>query len=261
MAASVAVALLALLAYGSMAGAFRSHVSWRGIGYGALVGVLVPGCFALILIGTRYTSGINTALLLQNELVMALLIGTIFLGDRHTRLQILGAVAILCGSVVILWDGSWRLNVGDMLILFTTLVFPIGNMFAKRALKLISSLQLLIVRYVVGCLLLGAMSIIFEDPLTFVSSLSWMHLRFILLYGLLVLTFSKLCWYAGLRVLSVSRASSIVSVSPALSLLFAYLLLGEIPSSVQTVGFVLMAVGIVFLILHKDPHAQVSDLV
>lgn len=260
-AASVTVALLALLVYGSMTGAFRTCLPLPGIGYGALVGILVPGCFALILIGTRYTSGINTALLLQNELVMSLLIGTIFLGDRHTRLQIAGALAILCGSIVILWDGSWQLNVGDLLILLTTAVFPIGNMFAKRALKLLSSLELLIIRYVVGCLLLGAMSLLFEDPFGFASSFSWMHLRFILLYGLLVLTLSKLCWYAGLRVLTVSRASSLVSVSPAWSLLFAYLLLGEIPSSVQTTGFLLMALGIVFLLLRKDPHVQVTDLV
>jgi drug/metabolite transporter (DMT)-like permease len=58
---------------------------------------------------------------------------------------------------------------------------------------------------------------------------------------------SKLLWIEGIHRISVTKASALSSMSPLLTLLFAWLLLGNVPSIFQLVSFIPMFFGVLLL--------------
>ncbi len=66
-----------------------------------------------------------------------------------------------------------------------------------------------------------------------------------LVYGLGVVVLSQIAWYRSLAVLAPSTVASWSMMSPALAILFAYLLLREVPGTAQIIGGVVIAAGMV----------------
>ena len=258
---SVCVALIGLLLYCCMRGTLKHGIDVRALPYAFGVAAIVLTGFVCILIGTRYTSGINTALLLQNEMLVAFLVATFLLSERISLRQFFGIVAVLLGTIAILFNGTMAVNRGDVIILLTTLLFPFANILAKKGLSYVAPSVFLLLRYVFGAIMLCIGSFAFEDPVTFMQTMDAQHIQLILLYGIVVLTLSKIFWYVGLRTLPLGLATYIASASPVFSLFFAFALLSEIPSSYQWLGFALTVAGVYLLIAKTKPSSVPADLV
>jgi len=224
------------------------QISLVALGYAFGVTIFVVMGLAIVLIGVQWTSGINTTLLLQAEMLFTFLFASLFLGERLRRVAIFGACAVFLGTVFVLFNGTFVLNRGDLIIVFATALFPIGNMFAKKALELISADTLLFLRYLMGGCILLSVSFFFED-ISGIEPHVWRESMWIFpVYVLLILVCSKICWYAGLKRLLLSKAVYIGSASPAFSLIFAYMFLREVPTTYQLLGFFLIVGGVYFLI-------------
>ena len=219
--------------------------------------------FALLFIflGTQFTSGINTALLLQSEMLFSFLIFTFLFGERATRRQYMGAAGVLAGTIFVLYNGSFSLNRGDLLIIFGTMFYPFGNQFAKRALEHLPSGYILMIRDLVGAFVFLALSVAFENLTLQVFSVVREYWLLIVLYGVFVLVGSKLCWYEGLKVLSLTKAISIILSYPVFSMAFAAIFLKEIPTVYQLVGFVVTLAGLSVLISRRPIPSPPPDLV
>jgi len=209
--------------------------------------IIIPSI--LIFTGGSLTSGINTSILLQSEIVFTFIIYSILKYEEITKLKILGAIQVIIGTTLIVYNGASGINIGDFLIIAGTFFYPIGNIFAKKALKKTTIPVILAIRNILGGIVLLTISLTLEkftkSPIIFIQN----NIFFILLSGILVYWISKSLWYAGLRRLDISKAILIsVGGYPALSLLFAIVLLKEIPTLSQWIGFAVICVGIFFII-------------
>lgn len=224
--------------------------------YSSLIAIFIFTGFSLIFLGTRLTSSINTALLLQTEMLFTFVLSTFILRERLLPIQLAGAVCVLAGTGYILYNGSMQLNSGDMLIIAATAMFPMGNVFAKKALALASPMIVLMLRYIIGGSVLLVLSLLLEDlsPLQGREVLDnwWL----IPAYVFIVLTLSKVVWYKGLSMLPLGKAIYIVLSYPAFSLLFAFLLLHEVPTWYQLGGFAFTMFGVYLLVKRPTvaPH-------
>lgn len=242
---SCAFAACILWLFSAYTGAFRRPRTseLRDCGWLALL-IITPT--ALIFAGSAHTSGINTGLLLQTEVLSTFLIYGFLFHERHTVVQIFGAMLVFSGTLAVLFNGSLHLNAGDALILLAVCIFPFGNFFAKRALRTLPITQVLFYRYLFSaCLLLPVASLTAGIP---DFSQSGSHLWLFPAYVLLVMIASKHFWYAGLRHLSVSKSIGIASASPIFTLIFAALFLHEVPTIFQFGGLLLSIAGVCTLI-------------
>ena len=229
-----------------------------------LIGVtMCNSIFALLFIflGTQFTSGINTALLLQSEMLFSFLIFTFLFGERATRRQYIGASGVLLGTVFILYNGSFSLNRGDLLIIVGTVFYPFGNQFAKRALQHLPASFILMVRHLVGAIVFLSLSVAFENVSLQVLSVAREYWWLIALYGFGVLVGSKLCWYRGLKALPLTKAVSIILSYPVFSLVFAAIFLKEIPTAYQLIGFAVTLAGLSVLISRRPLPSLPPDIV
>lgn len=208
--------------------------------------ILIP--YPLIYIGSSMSTGINTAILLQTEILFTFVFFTVFFGERASIQKILGALLVLFGAVSILFQDNFSFsNPGNFLILLAALFPPFGNYFAKKALQIVKPVDVLFFRYLLGGIFLLVFGFLFEGSYDW-PTIARSDMIFLLpLNAFLTLSLGKLFWYQGLQKLSVTRAISILFSYPAFSLVYAMIFLHEIPSSFQIIGFLFIMAGLVLL--------------
>lgn len=214
------------------------------LGLTALI-VVIPS--TMIFIGSKMTSGINTALLLQTEILFTLLICGAFYKEKITSKKLVSSLLILAGAILILYNGSLNLNTGGLLIIAATVFYPFGNMCAKEALKLSPLAPILFLRSFLGGISLLVISLIFENSAPQIIPGIKTIMSSIIIVSIIIIVIAKIFWYKGLKNMEIGKAIGISTASPAMSLIFAVIFLSEIPTVYQIVGLLVIITGVYFL--------------
>lgn len=215
--------------------------------------VIIP--YVLFFIGTGKTSGLNSALLQLSELIFALVL-SYFIGERNDVFKYLGAGGILIGSIILMYHGSFKLNIGDVLLFLGAASFPVGNFYAKKALNILSPAVILFIRYLFGGFFILLMSLIFENYSDF-NKIFFSYWEFFVLYGLVVMTLSTFLWYQSLKRLDISKATSLNMLFPFFSVLIL-IALGEKITSLQFIGIVIIFLGAYFAIKRPSTDPKLT---
>ncbi|MBI2464485.1 DMT family transporter [Candidatus Peregrinibacteria bacterium] len=198
----------------------------------------------LIFTGTKSTSAINTALLLQIEILFALIICGIFFKEKMTKIKIFGALLLFAGGILLVSNGTIEIHRGDLLILMGTFMYPFGNICAKKALKVVSPSILLCFRAFFGGMTLLIISF-FTESWRADYFISIKDVLILLVNGFFVMFLAKILWYEGLKRVDVTKATAIgVAFPPALSFLLAIIFFKEAPTFYQIGGFFLIMMGL-----------------
>lgn len=236
----------------------RAKISRQALYYILLVTlfiVIIPSIF--IFIGTRATSGINTSILLQTEILFTFIILGLLGKEAITGQKLSGALAVLLGGIAVLYNGSFKLNPGDLFIVAGVFFYPIGNIFAKKALRLTQPAVILFIRSLLGGGVLLAVSLAFEQfnrPAVFYFK---DQLVYFLLCGVVVYFIAKMMWYEGLKRIQITKAVPIALSSPALSIVYAVAFLKEMPTVFQIAGFLTVLLGL-FVITWKPSRETLA---
>lgn len=256
--ASTIVAAISTFIYIVLTKQLKDLKDPKTIKYSLLVSIfiiIIPSIF--IFIGSSKTSGINTTILLQSEILATLLIFGILSIEKITLKKILGGILIFLGASFIVFNGTLSINTGDLLIFAGVFFYPIGNIYGKKALEVTSPSVILFIRNIFGGLVLTAISLLFETDTNAFSSIKT-NLPIVLFSGIIIYHLSKLMWYEGIKRIDVTKATSItLGASPVLGLIFSMIFLKEIPTIFQMIGFVLILIGI-FSITFKNKDALLN---
>lgn len=248
-AVSLVVAAISCLVYSAFSGTLHELTERRAyvpLLLVALFIIVVP--YTIYFLGIQHTSGVNASVLLLSEIIFMLLF-TPFMGEHTTPHKVIGAVGVLIGALCILYRGTFIPNIGDMLIIASTITYPWGNFYARKALRLVSPITVMLVRTVLGSIALVALSFAIEGP--WPVTLLREHWLLIVVNGALVIGFTKILWYEGLRRLDVSKATSLTMTFPLFSLIGVVALLHEQISALQFFGMVFMGLGVLFTLRRR----------
>lgn len=204
--------------------------------------IIVPSI--LFFTGAKLTSGINTSFLMLSELIFAMIF-THFMGEKTTWIKVLGGCGVLIGAGFLLYNGSFQLNWGDVLIFLSGSTYVFGNFYGKKALHLLPPEVILFVRSFLGGLFLLIVSLIIETPFNLLSLVqeNWILL---VINGFFMAFLSKIFWYQGLKRLDIFKATSIVMIFPLFSLIFLITFFGESINVQQWAGIIIMMMGVYF---------------
>lgn len=246
-ALSIAVAVFVLFLYIVITGKLselRVKAAYKSTLMVSLFIVTIPTI--LFFVGAKLTSGTNTALLGLAEIVFTVIM-TPWFGEKNSKTKLLGAGGVLIGGALIMYNGSWKLNIGDVLIVASTVLYPLGNFYAKRALTIVSDSVLLFGRFLLALIPVSVAAVIFEHN-QFYAANFYKYWPYIVLTGIAGYVIEKLLWYKGLRHLDISKAITLVNSSPLVSLV---LLIGFFHESItlyQWVGLIIMLTGVFFAV-------------
>jgi drug/metabolite transporter (DMT)-like permease len=206
--------------------------------------VVIP--YTLLFIGASKTSGTNTSVLLLSEIIFTLIF-TPFIGEKTTLYKIIGAGGVFFGALLILFNGKLQLNIGDLLIILSTVPYPIGNFYAKKAMNIVSPATILFVRFILGGLFLFALAALTIKNLN-IQNVFIDNWKLILFNGLILLGIGKMIWYSGLKRLDISKGISLIMTFPLFSLIVLVGVFNEQISIYQWVGIAIMMIGVFFTI-------------
>lgn len=219
------------------------------------VGTMLPNI--LFFWGTARTSALDAALCLQTEPVISLLFAWLVLGHRLTLRRSLSAALLVVGIVIATTGGVARDPLGVAMLLATPIAWQSSHLIVLRRLPKATPELLTGARYVWGGFWLGLVALVWMavSGQPSVGALDFRtELPLIALQGVIVYYMGTMLWYQVISRLDLARATSIVVPSvPVLTLVVAYLLLGEVPSRSQLIGLCVVTVGVVSFV--TSPHA------
>jgi len=228
-----------LLAKGKVSELKRTE--WYGtLAMIAILIIVIP--FALFSLGNQYTSGTNATMLLLVEIIFTVIV-TPYFGEKTTGLKVAGATAVFFGGAFILYNGSLSLNGGDLLIIASTITYPFGNFYNKRALNGLSPSTIVFARYLLASTLLVPLALVVEKGVD-VSLIVGAHWKTILFMGLVIFGVSKILMYEGLKHMDISKFIMLVMSFPLFSLLVIVFYTKEPISAYQWIGSAIMLCGV-----------------
>lgn len=218
----------------------------RGAYFTAINTLFIALLFLPIVIwaGQKTTAG-NTALLLQSEILFTVLFFGVLGIEKVTRQRIFGIAIVLIGVILVLFqDFSGVISQWDLILVIACLLPPVGNFFAKKALKEISTTAVLCFRNLTAGLILTSASILFFEPLPIDAMLSSKGIIFILINSIIIFAVRILLAYEAFKRIDIHKAVALEGISPALALIMAFFFLGEMPNVFQFLGLIAVTIGI-----------------
>jgi|WetSurMetagenome_2_1015567.scaffolds.fasta_scaffold20612_4 drug/metabolite transporter (DMT)-like permease len=221
--------------------------SWKDI----LLTTMIIGVvyYSLLFIGMQKTSAGNASIITTAEVFFSMTILGMWKKERLRKKYIFGTLLMAVGAFAVLFPGRLHLNEGDVIILVASAIPPVGNYFAQKAREQVGSNMIMFIRSTLSGIFIFLMALLFEPMPGQESLVSAAY--FILINGLLLLGLSKILWIEGIHRIPITKANALNSIAPAFTLLFAFFLIGEMPSIWQFLGFLPMLIGIFLLTEYK----------
>lgn len=210
-------------------------------------------------VGTKYTTGINTGLLIQLEPFYAIVLSAIFLGEVIKRNQAMATLTMVLGAVVLVYKGINNLNIGDLFIVFAPMFFQASHMIAKKIMDKVSDTDVIpAARLLYSGLLLTILALIVR-PSSFQQLFSWQNIVSIVIFAFIFRALDFYLWYQAIKRISVSKAAAVIPLAAAVSFIGSVFFLKEIPNAKQYLGLFLIMGGLIwFSIIHLKLNCKES---
>ena len=240
-------------------------VLWRRREIGLLVNKeYLPRLATLSLAGTVVTSltlifgltridAVAGVILLESEPVYSLLLATLFLKERPSKLQLLATATILAGIGSVLGAGrAFSPLYAAALVFVTPLFWQTSHILSLGVMPPLTPTCLTGARYIYAAFVLVALLLVTD--VRAIAQLSDPHVLVVIaLTGGFVYVFGSLTWYGAIQNLSLAWTTAFVIPGvPMLSFLFAIVFLGEQPNKREIVGIIVAVCGVAGLVLGAD---------
>ena len=225
-------------------GLFRGSIDWRAarahfiffLAIGLLVGVstvLNYGSVAYLDAGTASMLGKLTTL-------WAMRVGLIWLHEKLTFRQTLGALVAIGGVFVISFQPGDYLRLGAHMIVASTFKYALHAALVKRYGGGMDFLTFFFFRLLFTTAVLFAIAL-FSNSLVQPTPVAWAILG---LAGTVDVTISRGLYYAALRRLPITIFAIILTLSPVIAVGWSYLLFGDFPAPQQLLGGLTVLAGV-----------------
>lgn len=237
-------------------------VGWRNV---VLIGLFMcAGQFSLVYLSLHLgmPPGL-TSLVLQAQVLLTVLLSTAFLGESPTRKQLLGVTVGAAGLVIVAVGHSAIAPILPLiLVLGAALSWAIGNVLARKV-KARSGLSLVVWSGLAVPAPLLLLSLLVEgphaigravthlSPTAVASTMFTAYISSLLGYGI---------WNTLLSRYPVGKVTPFALLVPVAGLVAAWIVQGEVPSALESLGGALLLVGVAITTLRRRPATPPESL-
>ena len=203
----------------------------------------------LLMFGLSLTNAGQASLLLNLEGLATMGIAWLVFQENVDRRLLIGAFAILCGAVLLTWDGtSFRFDLGGMLIAGACLAWGIDNNLTRK-LSAADPVQIAMIKGIVagGVNLALAFSLGAKAPSAGIIAMAGV-------VGFFGIGVSLVMFMLGLRHLGAARTGAYFSLAPFIGAVLAIFLLREPVTWQLMIAGALMIVGLWLHLAERHEH-------
>ena len=234
----------------------QTKFSWK------IAGITLATSLAGVLGNYSICQALNQAsptlmvLLMRSEVIIAMILGWMFLKEFVTLRIFAAVVLIIIGILVMKLDSlSFEMKEWSSIIWSISAAFGFASMqvLAKSIIHEINPQVLNVFRLTIGLLLLWCVEEVrIEIPVLNISGWIWIAMA-----AFCGPFWARLAFTYTLRYLTLSKANIIVSFAPMMTLLFEFLVFGTLISRLEILGGVIMLAAIIWVFLPGlNTHAE-----
>lgn len=206
------------------------------------------------------TTVTNLVLIGRFETVIFAVLAGVFGVSKIYRGQVIGYSIIGAGVLaVVLIQGMGSLATGDWLVLAAAFLQALAALLVKKMLQGVASGTFVFVRNLFSAVLFFVIAVIFFGAEHFADAFRGELWIVMLVYAAVVVVAGQAAWYHSLEKRTPQQVATATLFTPFLALLFAYLLLGEVPQAAHWVGGTVILAGMVMV--HRGGRTAVEPIV
>ena len=176
----------------------------------------------------------NLLLLTRIEAVAYSVLGALLFKDSISKMNWIGLVIITLGTLgLALLQGGGKFTPGDGLGMLAGILYAVGSSMGRRILRHTTISAFIFSRNLLGGIIFFWLAIILYGSDHFADAFSvdlWLVMT---VYAALVVVLGQITWFRAVTSLSSGVVSAWSALTPVLGILFAYLLLHEVPNMTQ----------------------------
>ncbi len=235
-------------------------IGWRNIlAIGAFLS-LGQFCLLYLALDLGMPAGL-ASLLLQTQVILSILISAGLLGERPTRLQLVGvAIGTIGLGIVVVGHGVTAPWVPLVITLGAALSWAIGNVLSRRA-KAASGLSLVVWSALIVPVPSFALSLLVDGSDVVFGALSHLSLVAILSTVYTAVAASLIGYGIWNTLMARYPTSAVVPFTllvPVIGIAAAWLVQGEVPTSSELLGGTVMLAGLATAVIRRQKKASTS---
>jgi O-acetylserine/cysteine efflux transporter len=235
-------------------------IGWRNIL--AIGAFLSLGQFCLLYLALHLGMPAGLAsLLLQSQVILTILISAGFLGERPSRLQLVGVLVGTVGlGIVVVGHGATAPWVPLVVTLGAALSWAIGNVLSRRA-KAASGLSLVVWSALVVPIPSFALALMLDGPDTVFGALSDLSLVAILSTVYTAVAASLIGYGIWNTLMARYPTSAVVPFTllvPVIGIAAAWLVQGEVPTFSEILGGTVMLAGLATAVIRRERRGSLE---
>ena len=231
-------------------------------------GALAP---SLMFRAIEQTSVTNIVLIETIEIPLGLFLAWLLFREKSSWSAVIGALLALIGVATTLWlemgqpgemmqQGQMRGGIGrgEIYAITGTFLLVLGAELGRKQLQSIPLGVFSVFRNVVGSIIFFFFVLIMLGPGHFMDLFRPVLWGWMLLYGGIIVVGGQLSWFSGIKRVTPADISLASAFSPIAGVIFAYLILREIPMTAQIIGgaVILCGIGVGVAGDLKFPHRE-----
>ncbi len=230
-------------------GIFREHAAFF-----LTIGFLVGASTVLTFAAMNYIDPGTGSMLSKMSVIVGILLGVLWLGERLTKVQVAGAILSLIGVLVITFQPGEYLRLGSLMVIIGTVMYAIHAAVVKRYSGGIDLLNFFFLRLLATtAILVVFVSVTPQARATILPGrTAWLIL---IAGGIVDVAISRGLYYTALRRFPMSIHAIILTLSPAATILWAVLLFQEYPQPPQILGGIMVLGGVLIAMLNPRIRA------
>jgi len=220
------------------------RLHWR---FFVAIGLLVAASTVINYGAVAYIDPGTASLLAKTAVLFSLGLGVLWLRERLRPGDVLGAMIAITGVFLISFQPGDYLRLGSALVLGSTFLYALHTAVVKRHGEAIDFGNFFLFRIVTTAAFLflyaGA-----RRQLVWPSATAWL---LVLVAGTVDVAISRSLYYLSLRRMPMSIHTIILTLSPVVTILWALLLFGALPTSLGLAGGALVVLGVAVVTLRR----------
>lgn len=235
--------------------AMRRQIKWQifrqHLWFFLIIGFLIASATAMSFAAVNYIDPGTASLVARMNTIFALGFGIFWLKERLTRGEMVGAAVAILGVFVISFQPggeSSRLWLGTLLVLSSNFTYALHAAIVKRNGEDIEFINFFLFRMLTSILFLLIFSVGRGEM---VWPMGWRVWWILLLAATINVTLSRSLYYMILRRFKLSVFTILMTLSPAVTILWSLALFGERPSLQGFLGGTAVILGVILVTLSK----------
>ena len=234
---------LMVVIYAAIKKRLRFRILCENLGFFMLIGFLVALSTNLNYEAMAFIDPGTASLLNQSTIVFGLFWGLVWLHEKLNRRQGIGALIAIVGVIIITFQKGDYLRLGSLLVLISSLSYSFHSAVVKKYGDRFDFLEFFAFRLICNCFFLFLM-VIFTTGLSLPPAPVWPLLLFAAAVEVCI---SRPLYYLVLRKYPFSILSILLTLSPILTVVWALILFGTIPTWIQLIGGLGIIAGVLVM--------------